>query len=67
MKQNMGKIDKYIRGLIAVAIIILYSANVITGTLGIIVLIVGVVLLLTAIIGVCPAYIPLGLSTKKKE
>jgi len=67
MKSNMGSADRIIRILIAIVIGILYFTNVITGTLGIILLILGVVFLLTSFVSFCPLYLPLGLSTKKKK
>jgi hypothetical protein len=39
MKKNMGTIDKVIRILVAVVVVILYFTNVISGTLGIILLV----------------------------
>ncbi len=67
MKTNMGKIDRFVRIVIAIAIAILYSANVLTGTLAIILLIVAVAFVITSFIGFCPLYTPLGLSTLKKK
>jgi hypothetical protein len=67
MKKNMGTIDKVIRILIAVVVVVLYFTNVISGTLAIILLALSAVFILTSVIGVCPLYMPLGLSTKKKE
>lgn len=69
MKTNMGSADRIIRIIIAITIGILYFTNVITGTLATILLIVGAVFLLTGLVSVCPAYLPLGLSTicKKKD
>jgi Protein of unknown function (DUF2892) len=65
MKTNMGKADKAVRILAAVAIIGLYYANVISGTLAIVLLILAGIFILTSFIGVCPLYLPFGLSTKK--
>jgi hypothetical protein len=67
MKQNMGLIDKVIRILIAVVVIALYYANVISGTLAIILLILAGIFILTSLIGICPLYLPFGLNTAKKE
>lgn len=67
MKKNMGLIDKVIRILVAVVIIALYFANVITGTLAIILLILAGIFILTSLLGFCPLYLPIGLSTAKKE
>jgi hypothetical protein len=67
MKKNMGMIDKVIRILIAVVVVVLYFTNVISGTLGIILLIVSGILVLTTLINFCPIWAMLGISTKKKE
>jgi hypothetical protein len=67
MKKNMGLIDKVIRVLIAVVIIALYFTNMISGLLGVILLILAGVFILTSLLGFCPLYLPIGLSTNKKE
>lgn len=67
MKKNMGTIDKVIRILVAVVVVVLYFTNVISGTLGIILLILAGVFVLTSLLGFCPLYLPFGLSTNKKE
>jgi hypothetical protein len=67
MKKNMGTIDKVVRVLIAAVIAVLFFTKVISGTLGIVLLVVAGVFLLTSIIGFCPLYLPFGLSTGKKE
>jgi len=67
MKINMGGADRIIRALIAVAIAVIYLTNVITGTLAIILLIVGAVFLLTSIVGFCPLYAPFGIRTCPKK
>jgi len=67
MKKNMGTVDKVIRILVAVALVILYFTNVITGTLGIILLILAGIFIVTSILGICPLYMLFGLSTGKKE
>ncbi len=67
MKKNMGTVDRAIRVLIAAIIAILYFTNVLTGTLGIVSLILAVVFVLTSFISFCPLYLPFGISTMKKE
>lgn len=67
MKKNIGTIDKVIRILIALAVVILYFTHVITGTLGIIILVVAGVLVLTTLINFCPIWAILGVNTLKKE
>ena len=63
MKKNMGSADKIIRIIIAVVIAILLYTNVIFGTLGIVLLVLAGVFVLTSIIGFCPLYALLGIST----
>lgn len=67
MKKNIGTIDKVVRILIAVAVAVLYFTHIISGTLGIVLLILAGVLVLTSLVGICPLYLPFGLSTQKKE
>jgi hypothetical protein len=67
MKKNMGIADKIIRILIAAVIVFLYNNNTISGTTGIILLILAGVFVLTSFIGTCPLYLPFGISTRKKD
>ena len=67
MKKNMGTIDKVIRILIAVVIVILFFTKIIAGALGIFLLVVAGVFVLTSLIGFCPLYAPLKMNTGKKE
>jgi len=67
MKKNMGTIDKVIRILVAVVVVVLYFTNVISGTLAIILLILSGIFVLTSLLSFCPLYLPFGLSTRKKE
>lgn len=59
----MGSADRIIRVIIAVIIATLYFTDFITGTLGIVLLILAAVFLLTSFISFCPIYAPFGLST----
>ncbi|WFB65421.1 DUF2892 domain-containing protein [Sphingobacterium sp. WM] len=63
----MGSQDKLIRIIIAIIIAILYFTNVISGTLAIVLLVVAGIFILTSIIGICPIYSILGISTCKKS
>ena len=67
MKMNMGTVDRVIRTLIAIGIGVLYLTGLISGTLAIILGIIAVVFLLTSCVARCPAYVPLGLSTRKEH
>ena len=65
MKKNIGSIDKTIRIIIALVIAILFYAEIITGTLGVVLLILAAVFVLTSIVSVCPLYLPFGIKTCK--
>jgi Protein of unknown function (DUF2892) len=63
MKKNMGNTDRIIRVVIAVIFGVLYFSNVITGTLGLLLMVLAVVFLLTSLVSFCPLYTLFGLST----
>ncbi len=67
MKKNMGTIDKVIRILIAVVVVVLWLTNIISGTVAIILLALSAIFVVTSLLSFCPLYLPFGLSTKKKE
>lgn len=67
MKTNMGTVDRIIRLAVVVIIGVLYYAGQLSGTVAIVLGIVAVAFLATSIIGWCPAYLPLGISTCKAE
>jgi hypothetical protein len=63
MRQNIGSIDKVIRLVIALLIVVLFLTNIIAGTFGIILLVIAGIFLLTSVFGFCPVYALLGLNT----
>lgn len=67
MKANMGNADRILRVIVAAVIAGLFFANVITGTLGYILLALAGVFVLTSVISFCPLYVPFGLSTCPKK
>jgi hypothetical protein len=67
MKQNMGTIDRVIRVLLAIVVLVLYLTGNISGTAAIILGIFAVIFVLTSLVGFCPLYVPLKISTKKKK
>lgn len=67
MKKNMGSSDRIIRLLIAIVLAVLYYTNVISGTLGLVLLIIAAVFVLTSFLSWCPLYLPFGLSTCKRK
>ncbi len=67
MKANMGSTDKMVRIIIALVIAILFFTDIITGTLGIILLVLASIFVLTSLVSFCPIYLPFGISTKCKK
>lgn len=63
MKKNMGNADRIIRTIIAVIIAALYFTGTITGTVGLVLLILAGVFVLTSLVSFCPLYTLFGLNT----
>ncbi len=67
MKKNMGQVDRILRIVIAVVIGALWYTGKIEGTLATVLLVIGAVFLVTSLVGSCPLYSVLGISTSKAE
>ena len=67
MKKNMGSADRIIRLLLAAVFAYLYFGGVVTGTLGIVLVVLGGVFALTSLISFCPLYSIVGLNTCPKK
>jgi len=65
MKRNMSNTDRIIRVIIAALFAYLYFGGIVTGTVGIILVVLGAVFLLTAVVAFCPLYFPFKFSTFK--
>jgi hypothetical protein len=65
MKLNMGFMDRIIRLLVTLVVVILLVAGVLKGTLAVILGVVAIIFFVTIVIGFCPLYVIFGLSTKK--
>jgi len=65
MKRNEGPIDRLIRAIIGLALILVSFAT--AGVLKIVLIVVGAVALVTAATGFCLLYTLLGLDTTKKK
>lgn len=63
MTKNMGGTDRIIRTIVAIIALILYFTGTLTGTVGIVTLVVAGVFLLTSSVSFCPLYTILGLNT----
>mgnify|MGYP000686308086 FL=1 len=67
MIQNMGSLDRILRTLAALVVGGLYMAGAIGGTTALVLGLVAVAFLLTSFLGTCPLYVPVGLSTRRKQ
>jgi hypothetical protein len=65
MKKNTGSADQGIRLLLAATLVVLYFSGVISGTFGLIALVVAAVFTVTALAGYCPLYSLIGVKTCK--
>ncbi|MBK8868630.1 MAG: DUF2892 domain-containing protein [Dermatophilaceae bacterium] len=66
MKVNVGGSDRIIRLVIAVVAALLAAFVVKSGALAIVLWIVAAIMLLTAVVRVCPLYLPFGINTNKR-
>lgn len=62
---NESTMDRAIRAILGVVLIYAWYAMWVSGTLGIVAMVIGVVFLLTGIIGWCPLYTLFGFATHK--
>jgi hypothetical protein len=67
MIPNMGSADKMIRIIIAAIITGLFIGNIISGTIGYVLLALAGIFVLTSFVSFCPLYLPFGISTRKKD
>jgi hypothetical protein len=65
MKKNESGLDRIIRVILGAALVVLSVFQVLSGTLGIVSLVVGAILLITGLIGFCPLYALLKIRTNK--
>ena len=66
MKQNVGNTDRIVRFVLAAVFAVLYFTGVVSGTLGIVLLVLAVVFAVTAAINFCPIWYLFKFSTKGK-
>ena len=66
MKKNMGTLDRIIRVALAILVLILYLTGAISGIVAIILGLVALIFLVTSLLGYCPLYTPLKISTRKE-
>lgn len=65
MKRNMSNMDRIVRVVVAALFAYLYFAGIVSGPLGIVLVVLGAVFLLTSAISFCPLYTLFKFSTYK--
>jgi len=63
MNKNMGSADRIIRLIIAAIAVFLFYNGTLTGTMGIVALVVAAIFTLTSVVSFCPIYKMVGMST----
>ena len=67
MKANIGSSDKLVRLALAIILIVLFYKEIVTGTLGIVALVLALVLTVTSLINYCPLYSIFKINTGAKK
>ena len=67
MKKNMGNSDRIIRVILAIVFSVLYFTGTVTGTFGLVLVVLGAIFLATSFISFCPLYTLVGLNTCEKK
>ncbi|WP_226699314.1 DUF2892 domain-containing protein [Qipengyuania gaetbuli] len=65
MRKNMGSLDKTVRLIAAVVLVVLAATGTITGLFATIAYVVAAIFVVTSLVSFCPAYLPFGISTCK--
>lgn len=65
MKANMGSADKAIRIALACVFVALYLLNIVSGTIGILLVGFSLIFVATSMMSFCPLYMPFGFSTRR--
>lgn len=63
MKKNMGAVDKLVRLVVALLLILSYFQELVSGVLGVVFLVVAGIFILTSLVSVCPIYSIFGISS----
>lgn len=65
MKRNMSNTDRIVRAILAAVFAYLYFGGIVTGALGIVLVVLGAVFLFTSVIAWCPIWASFKFSTYK--
>ena len=67
MIKNMGKIDRVIRVVLSATILILFTTDLISGTVMLILMVLAIAFAASGFMGTCPLYLPFGINTHLKD
>ena len=67
MKPNLNTVDRVVRFFLAIIFAVLYYQGIISGTLGIVLVVFGGILVITSFLSFCPIYRIFGISTCKTK
>lgn len=66
LEKNMSTTDSIVRFVLAAIFAVLYFTGTVSGTFGVVLLVLAVVFALTAVVRICPIYLMFKLSTIRK-
>lgn len=66
MKANIGLLDRLVRIALVALVAVLFFTGQLSTAAAVVLGILAVVFLVTSVVGVCPLYLPFGLSTRKR-
>ena len=67
MKCNVGTLDRIIRAILGIILLVLPFLVALGAAIKWLLIIVGIILLFTAAVGFCPLYLPFGINTCRRE
>ena len=67
MKTNMGTVDRVVRAIFAVSVLLLIIFNILSGPLAVALAVLAVIFAATSLMGSCPIYSVLRINTLGKE
>ncbi|MBL7832224.1 MAG: DUF2892 domain-containing protein [Saprospiraceae bacterium] len=67
MQKNMGSADRAIRLIVAAIVFYLYYNGTVSGTMGIVLMVLAGVFVLTSLVSFCPLYTLVGMNTCKTK
>jgi hypothetical protein len=64
---NLSLLDKTLRLMAAIILAMLFFTDTVTGTLGIVLIVIAAIFLVTSAVGICPVYMAFGIHSNKKR